>query len=272
MKPANLLLPAATGILGLFLGLTLAPTVRKPGGEFVATTAPSFPKSSKAADSNIASGPDDGKTNLRTRAHERVENKKPKEPRVSIPLRTLVDGVRKNAFSSCSGFDRLEYAMERALSLMGATDREKEELKTLVKNSESEMLAAEKTHIKLGAVTSDKIQMDMSAMRGPAGEIAGRTKDGIRAALPPDLAEALISAINWDDYYPTDEKSFTFLEITRKPSGKLIAWERQDSGGTGYGVNEEFKDDGTFLPADRIFPDRWKPFLKGVTILPKDEE
>ncbi|MBC8127342.1 MAG: hypothetical protein H8M99_09410, partial [Gloeobacteraceae cyanobacterium ES-bin-144] len=63
-----------------------------------------------------------------------------------------------------------------------------------------------------------------------------------------------------------------YLEITRGVKGKVTAWENSDGGGTGRGIDDEFKDDGTPLPADRIFEDRWKPFLKGVTILPKEHD
>lgn len=268
MKPTQVLLPAATGIFGVLLGLYLAPTLQKTEDKIHPTAAAGPSQSAKSFDPTQ----DDPKTNSRTRARERVEDKKPKEPRVSIPLKTLVEGLRENAFSYSFDFTGLEFCMGRALGLIGTTEGEQEKLKALVRKSKSEMLEAEKSHVKLGEVTADTIRLDMSAMRGPADEIAGRTKDGIRDTLPLDLAEALISAINWDGYYPTDEKSYTRLEITRKPSGKLIAWEKDGTGGTGTPVSDEFKDDGTPLPADQIFPDRWKPFLKGVTILPKDEQ
>lgn len=272
MKPTQILLPAATGILGLLLGLALAPTLRKPGNEMVSTSSAGLPKTAKSTDVSTTISQEDGKTKVRPRARERVEDKKPKEPRVSIPLKSVVQILKDKEFDYFSDFDRLDYNMEKALVLLGATESEQEEIKALLKKSESEILAAEKTHVKLGEVTSDLIWMDMSGMRGSAEDIAERTKDGIRATLPADLAEGLISAINWGKYYPVDEKSFTRLEITRDRSGRLMAWEREGGGGTGRHVDPEFKDDGTPLPAERIFEDRWKPFLKGVTILPKDEE
>ena len=212
------------------------------------------------------------KTAIRTRARDRGEDKKPKEPRVSIPLKTVVQILKDKDFSYTSEFDSLNYSMEKALVLLGATETEQENIKELIQTSKSEILAAEKNHVKLGEVTSDLIQMDMSGharacgrnRRPDQGRHPGRPAGGSggRTHLPPSTGRI---------YYPVDDKSFTRLEITRGRSGKLTAWERSANGGTGRGVEPEFKDDGTPLPAERIFEDRWKPFLKGVTILPKDE-
>jgi hypothetical protein len=271
MKPARILLPAATGILGLLLGLALAPAIRKPGEEIAAISAASLPQTAKSSELI----PDDPKTNHRTRARERAEDKKPKEPRVSIPFKTMVGILKERDFKYASRFDSLGRPMESALRLLGATDREREEVMGLVKQSEAEILAAEKSNCKLGEVTAERIHIDMSGMRGPAAEITRRTQDGIRAALPPDLAEGLVSSIDWENYYPAISTSF--LEITRSTSGTLTAWQRINGGGSGRGLGRDFKDDGTPLPADLVFgnqrfDDRWAPFLKGVTILPKDEE
>ena len=272
MKPSQIILPAVTGIMGLGLGLALAPSLRKPGTGIVATSPAGSLKSSYSTNAGDAANDEGGKSAPRTRARDRSEDKKPKEQRVSIPLKTLVRILKDGDFKHASNFNSLQYSMEKALTLLGATESEREDIKDLVNKSKSEILAAEKNHLKLGEVTTDLIRMDMSGMRDPAEEISARTKDGMRAALPADLAEGLISAINWEKYYPVDDKSFTRLEITRNLSGKLTVWERSSDGGMGHQVNAEFKDDGTPLPAELLFGDRWKPFLKGVTILPKDEE
>ena len=265
MKPNRNLLLAATGIFGLLLGLALAPSQRKPGHQIHPTSA-GLPQTAKSPDPS----PDDPKTNLRTRVRERVEDKKPKEPRVSIPLKTLVQVLKKGELSYWSQFDRLQDCMDKSLTLLGATENEKEEIMNLIEKSKSEILAAEQSHLKLGEATDNVIHMDTSGMRRPVDEVTGRFKDGIRAALPNDLAESLIESIEWNHYYPID--SYTRLEIDRGRTGKLTAWERNISGGSGNPIDSNFKDDGTPLPAELIFKDRWKPFLKGVTILPKDEE
>lgn len=271
MKSPQFLMHLLTGAIGLALGLTLAANFRSGAANIPDAPAGNFTKES-TAEIGRADTESETKIPTRTRARERKEEPKSSEPRVSIPLKNVVEILKEKDFNYSSDFNRLDYSMKKALVLLGATPVEQEEVLKLVKTSESEILAAEKNHMKLGEVTADLIKMDKSGMRGPADEIAGRTKDGIRATLPADLAEGLISAINWEEYYPTDDESSTQLKITRGRKGKLTAWEMQGGGGTGSGLDAEFEDDGTPLPAEKIFDDRWKPFLKGVTLLPKDDE
>ena len=264
MKPSQFTIPVVTGALGLALGLALSSSLRKPEGAATSESSAGKTKSGNHADAGSAPA-EEGKVAIQTRARDRGPDKKPKEPRVSIPLKTVTDLMKG---LTASDFYHLEDSVERALALLGATETEQENIKKVIQTSKSELLAAEKTHVKLGKVSSDSIQMDMSGMRGAGEEIAGRTRDGIRAALPADLAEALNSTINWEEYYPVDNSR---LEITRGPGKRLIAMEHSRNSSTGRSLEAGFQDDGTPLPAEQIFEDRWKPFLKGVTILPKDE-
>jgi len=180
--------------------------------------------------------------------------------------------MKRGTLQYSSEFDSLEHALPNALTLLGANEREHEEVMKLVKASEAEILSAEQTHLKIMEANAEGIKFDMSGMRGPVEKIISSTKDGIRNCLAPDLAETLIESINWDEYYPSKPESFVRLEITRDRKGRLTAWEKSGGGGTGNGIDEAFKDDGTHLPAEEIFDDRWKPHLKGVMILPNDEE
>lgn len=272
MRPSQFTIPAITGALGLALGLALAPSAQEPdaGGDSGASARKFM--GGNTADSRGRAAEADRETAVRTRVRDRREDKKPKEPRISIPLKSVVQILKEKEFDYFSKFDDLHYNMGKALVLLGASEREQQEVMALLKEAKSDILAAEKTHLKLGDVTEDVIHVDMSGMRGPAEGVANQVKAGIRATLPADLAEGLVSAINWEKYYPVDEQSFTRLEITRGPSGRLIARERSGGGGSGSAVDSEFNDDGTPLPADRIFKDRWKSLLHGVTILPKDDE
>ena len=269
MKPSRFILPAAMGILGLMLGVGLAPVLRKTGNGWVSGPSAVGSQPVNSAEAAVAISRDGGKTNDRTRARERTEDKKPTEPRVSIPLRTLVQVLKKGDFSYSSQFDSLNDCMEKALILLGATENEQQEIKNLIEHSMSEILAAEKSQLALGEVSADVIYFDTSAMRRPVEEIIEQTKHGIRAALPGDLATSLIESIAWDRYYPID--GHTRLEINRGSKGELMAWARNSSRGSGTVVDRQFKDDGTPLPAELIFGERWRPFLKGVTILPRDE-
>ena len=263
MKPSQFTIPIVTGALGLTLGLALSSSLRKPEGAVISQSSAGKLKSGNHADAGSAPA-EEGKAAIRTRARDRGEDKKPKEPRVSIPLKTMNE-LRMCLLTSDS--EGLENSVERALALLGATETEQENIKKVIQTSKSEILDAEKTHVKLGKVSSDSIQMDMSGARKAAEEIETRAMDGIRAALPEDLAETLMFSINRRLFYPDDVR----LEITRGPEKILMAMEHQGNTSEGRSVKAEFNDDGTPLPAERIFADRWKPFLKGVTILPTDE-
>lgn len=267
VKPPKFLFPATTGVLGMLLGLKLAQPLSIPGNDDGASsTAGSSDEVRSVDDTSLDKSTANHRT--RTRAQERAADRKPKEPRVSIPVKSLVEGLKKSELSYSSQFDCLEDCMDKTLILLGTTTKEQEEVRNLIQNSKAEILAAEQSHLKLGDVTADVVHMDTSGMRGPVEEIIGKTKSGIRDALPNDLADCLIQSISWDKYYPVD--AYTRLEIDRDPSGRLMAWVRNSQRGSGSVVNNHFKDDGTPLPTDQIFPDRWKPLLKGVAILPKD--
>ncbi len=169
-------------------------------------------------------------------------------------------------------FSELEKKVGPALESLGASMTEKDEIEDLIRKSKDEVTAAEKTHFKLGLVTPDRIEIDTSGMREPISAIIGRLKDGIHATLRPEAAEILISAINWKSYYWIDEKDLvTTLEIIRKPSGELSASSRDSISSSGRAIDRNFPDDGTPLPADQVYPEHWRPLLKGLTLIPKDE-
>lgn len=265
MKTTQVLLPAATGILGLLLGVALAPILHHPANETVSGSPTSSSKNTASAATT-----DEPDTNLRTRAREREVDKRPKEPGITIPLSNLSSILRSDNFDS--GFLRLGSSAETLLVQLGATRQETEEISELIEDSKSEILAMEKKHLKPGRVTAEEIHIDSDGMRRPAQEIVGRIKDGIRSILPADLAECLIAVVNWDQYYPTDEK--IRFEITRNQAGELTAFEiiGQDANVIEISADGPYKDDGTPIPADRVFTERWRPLLKGLTILPKNSE
>lgn len=272
MKFTSFLLPATTLVIGLVIGMKLSPSLHDSMVKDVALTSASRGHGSKVMNVDDGTANGSGRPVTKTRVQERVAESAPKEVRVAIPLATMVDFLKKENFDYSSEFDDLGRSIPKALILLGATAREKEEMETILKKAEADMLAAEKIHAKLGDVTPQRIQIDLSAMRGSAEANARQIQDGIRSTLPADLAEGMISAIHWEKFYSTEKESSPYLEITRELKGKMTAWQKTNKGGSGSSIDAEFKDDGTPLPADRIFTDRWQPLLKGVTILPKDDE
>lgn len=263
MKSPQLLMHLLTGAIGLALGLTLAPKFRSEDANISEASAGNFTNQSTA---QIGRSGTEAETKIpiRTRARERKEEPKSSEPHISMPLKNVVQ--RLKPYGRLSDLDDLE----KALVLLGATEMEQEQILKLVEASKSEVLAAEKTHTKLAKVSDDLITFDTSGVSGPALEIANRTKDGIRASLSADQAEVLISAIDWEQTFPTSGEPIT-LSINRREEygGILMMSQMQGSKGFSSGLGAEFVDDGRPLPAEKIFGDQWKPFLNGVTILPK---
>jgi hypothetical protein len=268
MKSRQQWITAGTAVVSFALGAVLAPTLRKSvnisASESQVTRSSARPPSESQADNPKEGTP-------RPRLGNREEKKKNTEPRISIPLASVAKVIREQRYSS--HFSRLDYQMARALPLLGATEQETSDIKTLLKQAESDIYAAEKTHLKAIQTDASQIQLDNSSMKSVSKVIAQKTQDGIRSSLPPDLAEVLISSVDWNEIYPTDEKSYPTLTITRSTSGKMTVWIRDSDSGTGYPIDPKFADDGTAIPADEALPDdRWRPFLKGLTLLPQNEK
>ncbi|MES2923532.1 MAG: hypothetical protein V4819_18395 [Verrucomicrobiota bacterium] len=259
-------------LVGLVLGLILAPSLRQTG------PAIASPPQGKSAATNRTSAITDapGNSPSRIRVKDREPAKKPDEPRISIPVKSAVALLREGHLGSVD-FKVLEHVVGRPLEALGASKTESEEVRELIKKSKDEVNAAEKTHFKLGLVTPNHIEIDASGIREPISAIIGRLQNGIHATLDPQTAEVLVSVINWEKYYPTDRKVVASLEIKRNRAGELTAWEQasndeMDEWSTGQRIDKKFPDDGTPLPADQFFSERWRPYLKGLTLVPKDEK
>ena len=211
-------------------------------------------------------------TTVRTRVAKRDETNKSSEPRISIPLSTITKTIR-DKLDNYFSFQNLQSEMAESLTLLGTSERAKNEILELLKKTESEIYIEEKKLLKVVQTDGSEIHLDNRAMEPFSKRIALQIQDGIRASLPADFADVLISSTQWDKLYPTGEKSFPVFTITRELNGKMTAWVRQSTGGSGTGLNSKYLDDGTPIAADEVFEEeRWKPFLKGLTLLPKDEE
>lgn len=275
MRTSLLTISCITAVLGLALGLLLESSLRDSR---LASASGSIPKEDKNRNGahGDAKSEENTKPVIKTKAFDRTSDQNLKGPRVSIPIKEIGRIIQNEL--RFAEFDHLEGRMEKILTLLGATKAERDGLINIIQKAESEILAAEKTHIKLGESTKDSIQLDRRAMREPVEQITSQIKNGIRSTLNAELAEALISNMDWTKYYNIDERPFIEMKVTRNTSGKLRA-SVENFSMTYYSYNldsVEFKDDGNPLPAERVFADhqlkdRFTPLLKGMFILPKDE-
>ncbi len=211
-------------------------------------------------------------TTVRTRVAKRDETKKPSEPSVSLPLTTIAGMIREKSKGDFD-FQKLQDGMKNSLTLFGATERETNDIHKLLKDISSEISAEGIKLIKPIQVNESEIHLDNRAMEPFSKTIAPKIQEGIRASLSADLADVLISSTQWDKLYPTGEKSFPVLTITRQPNGKIFASFRQPRSSMSVSIDSKFLDDGTPIPVDELFSGWFpKPFLKGFTLLPKDDK
>jgi hypothetical protein len=196
--------------------------------------------------------------------------KTPTEPQISIPLSNLTQTLQD--LLKYSDFDSLDGNVAKALLLLGVPQSERDAIHAMLLKVVSEAYAQEKICLKAVQISETEIKIDHKPMEAYSKTIQPQIQDGIRSLLRADLADALISSIKWDRVYPVNAESDPTFSITRSTSHRLTAWVHHTSG-HGHGISAEFADDGIPIPADRAFTEnRWRPLLKGLTLLPRNEK
>lgn len=196
---------------------------------------------------------------------------KTKEPRISVPLsaasKLLKEKLQSNTFGNAR--NNRDAALDDSLTLLDVTDTEREGVKAAVKGLTDRLSEAELRHVKIKDRSEGQISLDLSEV--PADAILTETREQLRAILPDDRGQALDEAFPWDRFYFEDSSRALRFNVVRE-GGKLTAWTSRGNGASGHGLNESnYKDDGTPIPADKIFGERWARVLKDMTLLPVDE-
>ena len=265
MKSRQNWITIGTAMASFALGVALAPSLRKSETGSVSSTREGKP-SSRITSGNL---PDEaGEIPTPSRVAKRGEKKKATEPRISIPMSTVANILKSQRFNS--NFMELSHGLERNLPYLGASEVEIAEIKNSLKKVQDELQAEEKKHLKVLQSDDTRIQLDNSSMQAVAESVRQQFQNDLRSTLPGDAAELLISSIDWNQFYPTDKESYPTLKITRSSSGRMNAMVMTGFGGSGGQVHG-FADDGTPIPADQVFDERWKPLIKGLTLLPQNE-
>jgi hypothetical protein len=274
MKSRQLWITLAVGLLGFLLGIVVASVGKK-------VTEPSRSARQGISHRHASSGTllndvEENTASYQIRKRERkTDSKESNEPRVSIPISVVTEDIRKRLhLEGNSSIENLvSHEMERILFSLGVAPEQKEAVHALIRQTQSEINAEEQKQLKAVQTSPSEIRLDKSAMAPFSKAITQRTQTGIRENLPPDLAEALIGAINWQDFYPTDEKTNMTFSVIRDFYGKLAIRVQKYNWDDKRSDIPQFPDDGTPVPADEIMIyDRWKPFLKGLTLLPQDQK
>ena len=195
---------------------------------------------------------------------------KPRELRVSIPIKSVIEILQKGQFSY-GDFEKMERLMNEALTLLGATEGEREKIFGLLGRTKWELYAAERQNLK--AIVSDVgVTFEMESMYSAAATIVERMQQDMRTVLPSDLAEALITSINWQRFYYNSSSALKAPELRIVLRSDGLVTSITSPGDTRFARVSGYPDDGSAIPAAEVFPERWVPFLSGVSLVPVIEE
>ena len=167
--------------------------------------------------------------------------------------------------------ERIAGEVASALDVIAATEEEKKAVLAAVEKMRQDIFAEEKRTAVVKEETASSLVMDMSGMAQPLKEIIARLESDIYAALPGDKAWLLNSSFNWENFYPANALKDMAFSIERNEKGQFMATRRYPMMREGMGVHPSaFPDNGTPLPADKVFIERWAVLLEGRTLLPID--
>jgi hypothetical protein len=211
------------------------------------------------------------------RSQSQVRDEKRPSPdrgkRISVPLNLIVKDLKERQLAD-QNFDRIGDNIDGALTMLDATDSERQKVKAVLAKAEKDILAAEKERLKVTRSDSTGVELDTSGMKEVLPGIISAAQSGIRDSLAQDIGEALNASISWDRFYSrTDEFTPFTLSIERFPGGQLVAQAKRDNSSMGMGIEpKDIPADGSPIPVSRFFDDRWRPFLKDVELVPVDPE
>ncbi len=236
-----------------------APTATDPAGSSKSRTRDSFGAS--VAD----------RRQPKTKASERTTSAKSAEPRVSIPISSVV-GILSGKPAGLNGFENYEQSMGEALTLLGATDEERSQVTELMEQTKTDLFQTERQLLKPKLINDSEATLDLREMDQASAAIIERTQIGLKSILPRDLGEALVNSMNWNHFYRSDQAADSGgvrFKILRDASGKLSYEIKFSNGSSMQGSRIELTDEGRPLRADEVFPERWGKLLVDLELLPE---
>lgn len=163
--------------------------------------------------------------------------------------------------------------IDSALALLGATEDQRQQAAKLLEETKANLLQEEVRHFKVTSTDSSQVLIDMGGISDAATKVIDGTTARFREILSAEQADALLENLEWRYYYPqidprSNEAKFV---IERATDGHLMATFRHGGGSQGTGVDSgTYPDNGTPIPAWKVFDSRWRPLLEGIELLPVD--
>lgn len=198
----------------------------------------------------------------------------PDARRVSIPIASITPIIKQQVFND-KDFTQIGDSMETALTMLGVTDEEREQVRSLVKDTEARILREEKSHIRVEKADPTGVTLDLSPMHEVVNGIAGELQEGIRGALKPEAAEALVESMDWNSFYGfRREEGQPHLQqflLEKGPDGELMATRRYAGGSSSMHLpRREPPQEVKSMDVSEHFGKRWESYLKGVEMVPVD--
>ena len=196
----------------------------------------------------------------------------PDARRVSIPMSSLTPIIKQQVFNY-KDFTQLGDSMETALTMLGVTDEEREQMRSLVKGTQERIMREEKSHIKVEKADATGVTLDLTPMNEIVKGIAGEFQEGIRGALKPETADALVESMDWKNFYgfqrQEGQPNRTEFSLERGANGELMATRRYVGGSSSMHL-EDLPQEGKPMDISKHFGERWESYLKGVEMIPVD--
>ena len=238
-------------------------------GSAVSPTVHSSSSSTRSPDK--ASGRSDVSSNGRAKA-DQTKDADGAEPSAIFPVSRKVARELLDKELKYTNPERISGEVASALDVIAATEEEKKAVLAAVEKMRQDLFAAEKRMAVVKEETASSLVMDMSGVAQPLKEIIAKLESDIYEALPGDKAWLLNSSFNWEYFYPPNSLKDVAFSIERNEKGQFLATRRYPMMREGRGVHPSaFPDNGTPLPADKVFIDRWAVLLEGRTLLPIDK-
>ncbi|WP_367874369.1 hypothetical protein [Luteolibacter sp. Populi] len=180
-----------------------------------------------------------------------------------------------------SGFGKEK--VNEALTLLDATDAERDEVLSIFERAGANIQKAEMANLRVKEVAPHEVVLDATRVREPVKEVLGQMRSELGAAMDGPRGQALVESIAWDYAHPTQAAAVDpngvpapgpapyRLQIVRS-HGQLMARCHTERGWTSYPLPAKYVDDGSAIPAGEVFGERWKSITSGVSLVPMAEE
>lgn len=209
---------------------------------------------------------------VRHRERPVAKNKDSSEDMIKVPKSAVKSVLDKKHFMFMN-MHSAPMTIDSALALLGTSENQRQQVTKLLEETKANLLQEEIKHFKVTSTDSSQVLIDMGGISDAATKVINGTEARFREILSAEQADALLENVEWRYYYPQIDprSSQAKFVIERESDGHLMAAFRYGGGAQRIGVDSgTYPDNGTPIPAWKVFDNRWRPLLEGIELLPVD--